>query len=216
MKETPGARIRLKKQIPLAAGLGGGSSDAAATLIALNELWESGLPRERVAELGAEIGSDVPFFLTGGTAWGMGRGTEIMPIDDVEAPSLMLVNPLIEVSTAAAYRAFDGLTEIAPARILTTCSFLNDDALFKQAHNSLAPVVGRLYPVVAEVEAKLKELGGSPVLMSGSGATVWARFSSAEKRSAARSALEKTGWLVIETRALGRSEYWRSIVTVIR
>jgi 4-diphosphocytidyl-2-C-methyl-D-erythritol kinase len=210
-----GARIFLKKQIPLGAGLGGGSSDAATTLLALNELWGCRFDRGRLAAIGARIGSDVPIFLTGGTAWGRGRGTEIEPVRDVEAPYLLLVNPRIEVSTASAYRAFDELTGDDPPHILTTCSFLTDDQMFTQTHNSLAGVVGKLYPEVAAVEERLKRLGGEPVLMSGSGATVWARFTSGAQLSSAATALENADWLIIKTRALGRDEYWGSILTAI-
>jgi 4-diphosphocytidyl-2-C-methyl-D-erythritol kinase len=212
--EPSGARIKLRKKVPIGAGLGGGSSDAAATLIVLNELWSAGLTRRELAVLGAQIGSDVPFFLTGGTAWGTGRGTDIEPIDDIDSPFLLLVNPRIEVSTARAYRAFDELTDNRSGPILTTCSFLSSDQLFTQARNSLEPVVERLYPEVAAVRNRLISLGGDPVMMSGSGATVWARFSSSTQLDSSAGALD-SGWLVIKTRALGREEYWRTIMRAI-
>lgn len=215
LSTAAGAAIRLKKRIPMGGGLGGGSSDAAATLVALNELWRGGLTRAQLAEIGAQLGSDVPFFLTGGTAWGRGRGTEIVPVDDIEAPFLLLVNPRLEVPTPAAYREFDRLTSAQALDILTTCSFSSADSMFAQAHNSLSPAVARLAPVIPVVEARLAELGGCPVLMSGSGATVWARFATQRQCAEAATALAGSGWLVIETRALGRDEYWRAIINAV-
>jgi 4-diphosphocytidyl-2-C-methyl-D-erythritol kinase len=216
--QTPralGAHIKLNKKIPMAAGLGGGSADAAAALIALNQLWQADLTRHQLAELGAQLGSDVPFFFTGGSAWGSGRGIEIAPIDDIAAPYLLLVNPGVAVSTAAVYREFDRLTNVETAPILKTCSFLTADMLFAQARNSLASVAATLCPVIACVEEKLKELSGQPVLMSGSGATVWARFLTAAQLQSAAEALKPSGWLIIKTAALARDEYWRSIVTTV-
>lgn len=202
-----GAKILLNKAIPMGGGLGGGSADAAITLIALNQLWQSGLSNEQLADLGAQLGSDVPFFFIGGTAWGTGRGTEIIPIDDIEVPHLLLVNPNVEVSTAKVYQGFDLLTKSTELHTLPPCSFSGTEELFAQVCNSLAPVAQNLCPVIAEVETQLQTLGGNPVLMSGSGATVWARFSTAAELTTAAEALGARGWLVIPTRALMRQEY---------
>ena len=90
---SPGARVRLSKSIPVAAGLGGGSSDAAAALRGLNELWGLGLPRDELAKIGAQLGSDVPFFLHGGAALAGGRGERITPLPDVGSRQLVIVVP---------------------------------------------------------------------------------------------------------------------------
>ncbi|MBL8149298.1 MAG: 4-(cytidine 5'-diphospho)-2-C-methyl-D-erythritol kinase [Blastocatellia bacterium] len=242
-----GAEIVLRKRIPVAAGLGGGSSDAAATLIALNKLWDGSLTPAELATLGAELGSDVPFFIYGGTAFGKGRGIEIEKTRDVEAPYLLLVNPRVEVSTVRAYQAFDQLTRNGLLNILPSCSFTNDDQLFSQVRNSFSTVVKNLHPEIGEVEQVLTEVGGDPVLMSGSGATVWAKFNSAQQLSEAAQAVqnystnrlskkaeddrvdreskgdkknrnekEDAQWLIIKTRAIGRDEYFNSMLTELK
>ncbi|MEW6730883.1 MAG: 4-(cytidine 5'-diphospho)-2-C-methyl-D-erythritol kinase [Acidobacteriota bacterium] len=211
----PGAYIRLKKSIPIAAGLGGGSADAAVTLLALNQLWRCQLVTAELVEIAAQLGSDVPFFLTGGTAWGEGRGTQITPLNDLAVDALLLVNPGVEISTAAVYQEFDRLTKKNRDTILPTCSFpAIYDMVFTQPLNSLMPVVTSLYPVVAEVETRLRELGGEPVLMSGSGATVWARFPTHTQLRLAAAQLHSTGWRVVETRTVSRHEYKSKVITV--
>ncbi len=210
-----GAQIHLYKQIPLAAGLGGGSADAAITLLALNKLWQTQLSHKELSTLAAELGSDVPFFLSGGTAWGRGRGTEIEPVADVVAPYLLLVNPGIEVPTPRAYQEFDRLTKTQPLNILAACSFSKYLDIFTQARNSLTMAVTTLYPVIKEVEKELTALGAEPVLISGSGATVWARFTSGTQRQAAVAALSQREWLVIETQTVTRDSYLSSIISVI-
>src|SRR5215468_10857722 len=105
-----GVRIELEKRIPVAAGLGGGSSNAAATLMGLVRLWELSVSEEEMTVLASGLGSDVPLFLTGGTLLGVGRGEEVYAIEQCEARELALVNPGIEVSTAEAYANLSRLT----------------------------------------------------------------------------------------------------------
>src|SRR5215216_4294265 len=97
---TRSARIEIEKRIPVAAGLGGGSSNAAATLLGLTRLWEAELQERELIEIAMSLGSDVPFFLMGGTALGVGRGAEVYPIEQAECDHLLLVNPGFAVSTA--------------------------------------------------------------------------------------------------------------------
>ena len=99
--------VRLEKAIPAAAGLGGGSADAAATLAGLNVLWEARRPRRELARLASELGADVPFFLQGGTALGTGRGDELYPVDDAARLGVVVIKPSFGVSTADAYRWLD-------------------------------------------------------------------------------------------------------------
>jgi len=99
-----GIRIRLEKKIPVGAGLGGGSSNAAMALLALNQLWDCKMDEKELFELAGQLGSDVPFFLVGGTAVGWGRGTEVVPLPDLlEEKSLLLLYPDLEVSNSKAY-----------------------------------------------------------------------------------------------------------------
>ena len=113
--------VRLEKAIPAAAGLGGGSGDAAATLAGLNVLWEARRPRRELARLASELGADVPFFLQGGTALGTGRGDELYPVDDATRLGVVVIKPSFGVSTADAYRWLDedraaGAAEAVPSR----------------------------------------------------------------------------------------------------
>lgn len=207
--EGLGASIRLEKRIPMAAGLGGGSADAAVTLLALNRLWNADLDLDTLLALGAQIGSDVPFFLYGGTAWGSGRGTEINPIEDISVPYMLLVNPGVAVSTSQAYRRFDELTNCLGDSILPTCSFSGSKQLFEQVRNSLSKAAHGLRSEIVEVEEQLKSLGADPVMMSGSGATVWAVFDSAERR---RHALDLISGVAIPVSTISRDEYLRSVL----
>lgn len=206
-----GASIRLEKHIPLAAGLGGGSADAAVTLLALNRLWDAKLDLKTLIALGAQIGSDVPFFFYGGTAWGSGRGTEITPVKDISVPYMLLVNPKVSVSTAQAYSRFDELTNCLGDAILPTCSFLGSKQLFEQVRNSLSKAAHELRPEIAVVEHQLKSLGADVVSMSGSGATVWAVFDSAEKRQEALQ-LFSDSTIAIPVSTVGRDEYLQSVL----
>src|SRR5688572_3036168 len=113
--EPKDAHIKLDKAIPSQAGLGGGSADAAAALVGLNKLWGARLSRRVLMRLGAQLGSDVPFFLQGGTALGIGRGEELYPVDDVERMGVVIIKPPFGVSTAGAYRWLDA-DRLAPAR----------------------------------------------------------------------------------------------------
>ncbi|HKR01010.1 MAG TPA: 4-(cytidine 5'-diphospho)-2-C-methyl-D-erythritol kinase, partial [Pyrinomonadaceae bacterium] len=116
-----GASIHLEKVIPVEAGLGGGSSNAAVTLLGLAHLWGLRTSRRELTEIGANLGADVPFFLTGGTALGTGLGTEVSPLAEVAAEHLLIVKPEAKVQTAEAYKALNSpaLTKVDNAFILS-------------------------------------------------------------------------------------------------
>lgn len=160
-----GAEILIEKHIPMGGGLGGGSSDAATTLIALNTLWNLGLSRRRLAELGLSLGADVPFFLFGKNAFGEGVGEKLQPLVLAPAWYVVLVPP-VSVPTSEVFARAE-LT--ADTKSITISSF---SAGF--GRNDLEPVVSRYYPVVAAHLAWLKAFGDAR--MSGSGACVFAEF----------------------------------------
>jgi 4-diphosphocytidyl-2-C-methyl-D-erythritol kinase len=160
-----GVDISIVKAIPIGGGLGGGSSDAATTLIALNRLWNLGLSRQRLAELGLALGADVPFFLCGGNAFGEGVGERLAPVVLPPAWYVVLVPP-VSVPTREIFAAPE-LTR--DTKSITISGF---SAGF--GHNDLEPVVCRRYPVVADHLAWLKTFGDAR--MSGSGACVYAEF----------------------------------------
>lgn len=211
-----GAKIELKKAVPLGGGLGGGSSDAAVTLLALNELWQAKLSQLELVELAATLGSDVPFFLFGGTAWGKGRGTEITPAPDIDARYLLLVNPKVEISTSSVYLEFDRLTNYGQMSRLATYFFTSTETLFAKVKNSLSPIAKSICPLVEIVEAKLNELGAEAVLMSGSGATVWAHFPSSFSQENAYQALASSEWLVKKSRAVSHQEYQQNLLQITK
>lgn len=193
---SKGVSIRLTKNIPIAAGLGGGSSDAAATLVGLNRLWGLRWSRERLARLGATLGSDVPFFLYGPTAWAAGRGDEVEPATANGAGWMVLVNPGIAVSTAWVYQEFSrklGLTksdrEITINKFIAHRPSLRE--IYHRPHNDLEEVTLEAFPQLTQIKKELLGLGGKGVMMSGSGPTLFACFSDYSSAKQAAAAFEK-------------------------
>ncbi len=194
-----GAKIALHKNIPVSAGLGGGSSDAAYTLSGLNRIWGLGLSNEELSTIGAEIGSDVPFFLNCSFAFVEGKGEKITPLKlNNPALVLLLVKPSISVSTAWAYAYFDKLNigELTKKTVdikLFCQAFLNRDlaSLSATINNDLEKVVIERYPVIGEIKEKLSKNGAIISSMTGSGPTVFGVF---ESKKAALTAAEKLGF----------------------
>jgi len=179
-----GARITLNKEIPMAAGLGGGSSDAASTLMGLNLLWNLGLTKHELAKIGEPLGSDVPFFFHGHASVIRGKGEVVSPVRLGISRAILLVKPHIGISTAWAYAELD---RVSAGRVLTKKD--NNIKLFCQAlergdfpllasiqRNDLEPLVIRRYPVIAEIKEKLLKRGALFSSMSGSGPTVYGVF----------------------------------------
>lgn len=171
----PGVSIELRKRIPIAAGLGGGSADAAAVLVGVNDLFGLGAPAATLADLGATIGSDVPFMLSGGTAFGSGRGDRLERLPALTGVWFVLVTPHFGVSAGEAYGIPRiGLTERA-SFIRVNCSAVREGdipTLAKGLRNDLEAGVASVYPEVARVREALLEAGALGVVMSGSGPTV--------------------------------------------
>jgi 4-diphosphocytidyl-2-C-methyl-D-erythritol kinase len=170
-----GVIISLDKQIPVAAGLAGGSSDAAATLKGLNQLWQLNLSLDELAELGAKIGSDVSFCVYGGTALAKGRG-EI--IEHLPAPPhcwVVLAKPTIGVSTADVYGAFNPANAEHPdtGKMIEALEQGDYQAMCDHFGNALESVTLEMHPEVAQIKEQMKKFGADAVLMSGSGPTVF-------------------------------------------
>lgn len=181
-----GVRIHLIKNIPIAAGLGGGSSDAAATLLGLNELWELGLTRTQLIPLAAELGSDVPFFLsTGAFAIGRGRGEACEPIDAGARLAHVLVCPNIPLSTKEVYAGLQiDLTDRAPSLSILLHALRNGSAMAGLAEglrNDLEPEAIRRCPIITEIQSHLRQLGCVSAHMSGSGPSVFGLCQHAEQ-----------------------------------
>jgi 4-diphosphocytidyl-2-C-methyl-D-erythritol kinase len=204
-----GARIQIEKNIPVAAGLGGGSSNAAATLLALAKLWEIHVEPTEMLLIAAVLGSDVPFFLTGGTALGIGRGEEVYSIEQAHWEHLLLVNPGFAVSTRDAYEKLSRLTTSeAPSRIpFTLRAARGIRELPLEASNDLEEVVLDVHPEIAGVKRRLLSLGARHALMSGSGATVFGVFDNSQLTGQAASEMRALGYWAEPVRTIDRSEY---------
>lgn len=179
LKDTFGIRtgvaISITKTIPVAAGLAGGSSDAAATLRGLNKLWKLGLNLDQLAELGSKIGSDVSFCVYGGTALATGRGEKIEHIPAPPPCWVILAKPTIGVSTAEVYRNLNLNTIAHPDVDGMVQAIKNQDyeGICSLVGNVLEDVTLKKYPEVANIKEQMKRFGADAVLMSGSGPTVF-------------------------------------------
>jgi 4-diphosphocytidyl-2-C-methyl-D-erythritol kinase len=207
---SEGVRIHLEKQIPLVAGLGGGSGNAAVTLQAMNELFDHPLPSSRLVELGASLGSDIPFFLQSKPALATGRGEAIRTLDffpALQSTHLLLVYPGFGISTPWAYEQlarFPAALQGTPGRAERLISLLQNDLLAATAqfYNSLEAPALRKFPLLQLFQEFFRENGAWATLMSGSGSTT---FALTGEREAAEGLLEKL-------RAKFGANIWASIV----
>lgn len=189
-----GVRIHLEKRIPMEAGMGGGSTDAAAVLLALQELADEPLSMEQLCSIAVQLGADVPFFLYGGTAYAGGIGEELERLPAFEAKHLVIAKGTAGVSTAAAYRGIDTLENPAhpPVQALRT-ALLNGASL-----SEIAALCGNLFeaavtlPEVDEIRRVMGENGALTAVMTGSGAAVFGIFDSAQTAETACAALQRT------------------------
>ncbi|HYT65419.1 MAG TPA: 4-(cytidine 5'-diphospho)-2-C-methyl-D-erythritol kinase [Vicinamibacterales bacterium] len=201
--------IAIDKKIPIEAGLGGGSSDAAAALVALGRLW-GGAPITLLREVGATIGADVPFFLSGGTALGLGRGEEIYPLVDLPPHFVVIVRPPFGVSTAEAYSWYDqdreaGLRENREFQQLP----VPWPSRAAQMINDLEPPVMRRHQEIGSLKTMLREAGAMAAAMSGSGSAIFGLFRSRSAAEKAVKPLSRNGAKALVTRTLTRSEHER-------
>jgi len=211
-----GASINLVKRIPAQGGLGGGSSNAAIALLALNELWSTNLDLAELTAVATTIGSDVPFFLTGGACLGEGTGNRISPLPDDPVEFLMVVTPAAGVSTATAYKALNApsLTTKESTSILAR-SFGGPAAAkqdFWALKNDFEGVVFEIEPEIKRVKLALLEAGARGALLAGSGSSVFGIFSDEEARAQAAAELKsETGWRLFSCNTLPRDEYIRKL-----
>ncbi len=185
-----GVEITLEKQIPVGAGLAGGSGNAAAVLVGLDLLWQLGLTQGELQVLGAELGSDVPFCISGGTAIATGRGEQLDPLQGVNALHVVLAKYESElVSTPWAYQAYRAQfsntymadvaefearrSQVRSGAMVSALAHHNSTAIGQQLTNDLEKVVLPAHPKTAELKAIMTSLGGLGTLMSGSGPTVF-------------------------------------------
>jgi 4-diphosphocytidyl-2-C-methyl-D-erythritol kinase len=187
-----GVRVSIRKQIPLEAGLGGGSSDAAAALRALQMFWKLQLADQQVSRIARDLGADVPFFLLGGTALCVDRGDVMYPFADRPPVSVVLAVPDFGVSTRDAYRWWDEWS---------------DSRGPDEGGNDLQAPVGARHPAIGRAVARLRRLGADHAAMSGSGSVVFGLFESERKARAAARALATRRLRVIVTETLSRRRF---------
>jgi 4-diphosphocytidyl-2-C-methyl-D-erythritol kinase len=199
--DKPGIDIRITKRIPVAAGMGGGSSDGATVLIGVNKLLNLGLTDQQLMEIGVKLGADVPFFIFKQTALAEGIGERLTPIERVPTVWLAIINPNVHVSTAWVYQNLqlttDGEEHIIPRlyeSVADICAILSND---------LESVTVKSFPIIAEIKEELIAAGAKGALMSGSGPTVFGVFEDeAAARRAAAELGRNTGWFTAAVKTL--------------
>jgi len=206
--------IDLRKRVPSEAGLGGGSSNAAMTLLALNKLWKLELDMASLSRIGARLGADVPYFLHGGTALGLGRGDDIYPLADMPPVHVVILRPGFGVATADAYTWFDEerRRDKAPHHRAVPLGW---PAWSTTLRNDLeSPVVGH-HPAIGRIKQSLIDAGAAFAAMSGSGSAVFGLFERADAARRTANDLARPGWLSLHTRTLNRREYARRIAATL-
>ncbi len=203
-----GTRIHLEKRIPWGGGLGGGSGNAAATLIALNELWGLGFSHAALSRLAAGLGSDINFFLHGGCAIGVGRGEEIIEKEDPRESALLLVFPSFSLATPAVFSALCAPQLTEGLRETNLPSFMEGEF---PDRNDLETAAESLRPELRAFREALLEAGATTARLSGSGSTLFGEFETAIRAETGRHRLESRFRDVRcrVTRTVGREEFWR-------
>lgn len=198
-----GVEIHLRKRLPTGAGLGGGSSDAATTLVALNRLWGAGLSEDALAALGLELGADVPVFVRGRAAWAEGVGEQLMPVADLPEPWFLVVQPDVHVATREVFQAPELTRNSPPITIVGFRAGLG--------RNDFEPVVRRRYPEIARALDWLGERShGGGAKLTGSGACVFAAFTSEAEAQDIKAQVPR-GWRAFVARGCNQSPLYRRL-----
>ncbi len=198
-----GIDIAITKNIPVAAGLGGGSSDGATVLMGVNELLGLKLSDERLMEIGVKLGADLPFFIFKKSALAEGIGERLTPVVGLPPLWLVLVNPNVHVSTAWVYQNLQLTTDKVPPIIPLLYSSITDVCAILA--NDLETVTVERFPVIAEIKKRLLDAGACGSLMSGSGPTVFGIFDGeASARQAAQTLAGESAWFVTAVKTLDK------------
>lgn len=207
---TAGARCKLVKRIPAQSGLGGGSCNAAAAIVGLNALFETGLSREELANIASNVGSDAVLFVCGGAVRMRGRGEIVKPLPDAPELHLVVLKPDVGVSTAWAYHEIDrrGIKRAdgAGSRMEEAIAIGDRAAVLSAMVNDFDPVVAGVIEEIRQAKAALVESGAETAMLAGSGAAVFGVFRSREAASAAAAELSTRHERVFVSRTLGRGE----------
>jgi 4-diphosphocytidyl-2-C-methyl-D-erythritol kinase len=210
-----GFRVHLKKKIPLGAGLGGGSSNAAIALLGIRRLLGLNLSNEDLFEIGGVLGSDVPFFFVGGRALGVGRGSEVYPLEDQPAKDLLLLVPPYPVSTARAYARLSlPLTKkINKSMIPVFCpAYIDSLSNGLGMENDFEKVVFEDFPELKQLKTRMLNRGANTAALTGSGSALFAIFNSKGDLKKARDGIKAEGTQLIPAQTLSRTRYINCIV----
>lgn len=219
-----GCTIELEKRIPAQGGLGGGSSNAAVTLLALERLWGLSATRNELMELAATLGADVPFFIEGGCTLGTGIGTQLIPLPDPPQQRLLIIAPEATVSTVNAYRALNvpALTTqevvsiLAISRTQAIFSDLEQRALCDHLENDFERVIFDIEPEIRRAKEALIQAGARCALLAGSGSSVFGIFENDDALSVAAQSLDhELGWRIFSCVTLSRGEYLHALSSAI-
>ena len=207
--------VGLRKRIPQEAGLGGGSADAAMALLGLVRMWDLDVDVPTISRLAAGVGSDVPFFLVGGTALGLGRGDDIYPLVDLPRTYVVIVRPQFGVSTVEAYGWYDS----EPRRVVRDSVRKTLPERWPEwamsLRNDLEPAVSGHHPTIGRIKHALLDAGAVFASMSGSGSAVFGLFDRIDAARRTSGDLSRPGWHVVCTRTLSRSEYAKRLRPVL-
>ncbi|NUS71243.1 MAG: 4-(cytidine 5'-diphospho)-2-C-methyl-D-erythritol kinase [Ensifer adhaerens] len=200
--------LHLEKNLPLASGIGGGSADAAAALLGLLDLWGATIEPSRLGAIALRLGADVPMCLAGRPLLAKGIGEDITPVADFPALPIVLVNPLVAVSTPIVFRTLANKTNtplVAPDSAGTAAEWISAIATMR---NDLQPPAEGLEPVIGKVCQALTEAGSALTRMSGSGATCFGLFDSDARAAATARTLSEAypGWYVLACKTVGKGK----------
>ena len=201
------AVVGLRKRIPAGAGLGGGSADAAIALLGLAWAWQLDIDVPTISRLAASLGADVPFFLVGGTALGLGRGDDIYPLVDLPRTNLVLIRPGFSVSTAEAYGWYDSELRRPTREPVRRTLPHRWPEWAVSLRNDLEPPVVQHHPTIGRIKQALVDAGAVYAAMSGSGSAVFGLFERLDAARRTAADLSGPGWMVLVTRTLSRGEY---------
>lgn len=203
--------VQIRKRIPQQAGLGGGSSDAATALLGLLQVWRLKVDLPTLSRISAAVGADVPFFLVGGTALGLGRGDDIYPLSDLPRSAVVIVRPQFGVSTAEAFEWFDTEPRRPPrdAPRRRWPDGWPDWAL--NIRNDLEPIVAAHHPTITRIKHALIDAGAVFAAMSGSGSAVFGLFDRPDAAARTARDLARPGWMVVATRTLSHAQHTRRL-----
>lgn len=198
---TGGVKIHLRKNIPIAAGMAGGSTDAAAALWGINELFELGASMQKLMELGVRIGADVPYCVMGGTALAEGIGERLTALPDAPQCVLLVMKPNLNVSTKDVYTALDSLQDYAHPDIDGMVNAIragDEDGVIERLGNVLEPVTVTRCPAISRIRELMREHGAKGSLMSGSGPTVFGIFADEETARRAEEVIRADGTCMVK------------------